>query len=305
MSKYITPNSREILYAQSTITGQPEYLTSTNHILNVSGGGGGGGAVTIADGADVTQGAIADAAVAAGASGTISAKLRRISTDIGNINTVVNSDGGVAGSTSILISGVDGSANAQTISTNTSGHVNIADGGNSITVDGTVTLGAGSAVIGAITNLIPGTGNTNLGSAVDAAAGATKVGVLAIGVRDDALATLTPVDNDYTEGLRVSSRGAVWTTIDGYLYGRATTDTQIKGSAGFIHTVSFAATGTVTPGVITIYDSTTESGTVIFSSTFPTTFTLFTVTLDVYATTGIYVGYDGSVANVQTTVSYR
>ncbi len=32
-----------------------------------SGGGGGGGAVTIADGADVTQGAIADAVVAAGA----------------------------------------------------------------------------------------------------------------------------------------------------------------------------------------------------------------------------------------------
>ncbi len=45
-------------------------------------GGGGGGAVTVADGADVTQGAIADAAVAAGATGTQSAKLRRISTDI-------------------------------------------------------------------------------------------------------------------------------------------------------------------------------------------------------------------------------
>lgn len=46
------------------------------------GGGGGGGAVTIADGANVTQGAIADATVAAGAAGTISAKLRRLTTDL-------------------------------------------------------------------------------------------------------------------------------------------------------------------------------------------------------------------------------
>lgn len=36
LSKNITPNNREILYAQSTITGQPEYLSSTSHILNVN-----------------------------------------------------------------------------------------------------------------------------------------------------------------------------------------------------------------------------------------------------------------------------
>jgi hypothetical protein len=49
------------------------------------GGGGGGGAVTVADAADVAQGAIADASVVAGATGTISAKLRRISADIGSL----------------------------------------------------------------------------------------------------------------------------------------------------------------------------------------------------------------------------
>lgn len=42
-----------------------------------------GDAVTIADGADVAEGAIADAVVAAGAAGTVSAKLRRLTTDIG------------------------------------------------------------------------------------------------------------------------------------------------------------------------------------------------------------------------------
>lgn len=39
-------------------------------------GGGGGGAVTVADGADVTQGAVADAAVITDTTGTVSGKLR-------------------------------------------------------------------------------------------------------------------------------------------------------------------------------------------------------------------------------------
>jgi hypothetical protein len=48
---------------------------------------GGGSAVSVADGSDVTEGAIADAVVAAGATGTVSAKLRAISRDIGTIAT--------------------------------------------------------------------------------------------------------------------------------------------------------------------------------------------------------------------------
>lgn len=46
-------------------------------------GASGGGAATIADGADVAEGATTDAVVAAGAAGTLSAKLRRLTTDIG------------------------------------------------------------------------------------------------------------------------------------------------------------------------------------------------------------------------------
>lgn len=42
---------------------------------------------SVADGSDVAQGAIADASVAAGATGSISAKLRRISADIGALVT--------------------------------------------------------------------------------------------------------------------------------------------------------------------------------------------------------------------------
>jgi hypothetical protein len=46
--------------------------------VNVVAGGAGGGAMTVADGADVTQGAIADAGVVTDANGTLSAKLRGI-----------------------------------------------------------------------------------------------------------------------------------------------------------------------------------------------------------------------------------
>ena len=60
-------------------------------VISLSGGGG-GGASTIADGADVTEGAIADAVVAAGAAGTVSAKLRRLTTDIDAFKTANHAD---------------------------------------------------------------------------------------------------------------------------------------------------------------------------------------------------------------------
>lgn len=55
-----------------------------------SGGGGGGGAVTIADGADVTEGAIADPAATAGSTGTVSAKLRLVTTQLSTVATAAN-----------------------------------------------------------------------------------------------------------------------------------------------------------------------------------------------------------------------
>lgn len=61
-----------------------------------------------------------------------------------------------------------------------------------------------------VTSVIPGVGATNLGKAVDSAAGATDTGVAALFVRDDALTTLTPVDGDYVRG-RTTSTGALWT----------------------------------------------------------------------------------------------
>lgn len=71
-----------------------------------SGGGGGGGAVTIADGANVVEGALADAAATAGGTGTFSAKLRLMTTQLNTINTTLGTPfqaGGSIGNTSFAV----------------------------------------------------------------------------------------------------------------------------------------------------------------------------------------------------------
>lgn len=64
-----------------------------------------------------------------------------------------------------------------------------------------------------VTSIVPLTGATNLGKAIDSAAGGTDTGVATLVVRDDALTTLTPADGDYTN-VRVNSKGATWTAPD-------------------------------------------------------------------------------------------
>lgn len=100
--------------------------------------------------------------------------------------------------------------------------------------------------------------------------------------------------------------GAALTELGPYVFGRVTADGQIKSSAGFIHTITISPNGAVTAGVLTVYNNTAESGTVVASFSLPvTTFTPFSVTLDVACSTGIYVGFDATLANVSCTVSYR
>jgi hypothetical protein len=74
------------------------------------------------------------------------------------LDNAVATDGAAAVTGMFQVGGTDGT-NAQIISTNTSGHVNIADGGNSITVDGTfwqatqpVSIAATVAVSGPLTD---------------------------------------------------------------------------------------------------------------------------------------------------------
>jgi len=68
-------------------TVQCQVVSVANPLPTTGGGGGGGGAVTIADGADVAQGATADAAATAGSTGTLSAKLRLMTTQLASVIT--------------------------------------------------------------------------------------------------------------------------------------------------------------------------------------------------------------------------
>lgn len=184
------------------------------------------GTVTV-DGSGVTQ--PVSGTVTANLSATDNAVLDNIDADTSAIQTAVEliddavyTDGTGTPSKGLAVMGTDGT-NPQIVSTNTSGHVNIADGGNAITVDngGTFavqsTLQTGSNTIGNIgtiaTSVTPGTGATNLGKAVDGAAGGTDTGIATLAVRDDTTATLTPADGDYTH-LRVNSRGALHVNLE-------------------------------------------------------------------------------------------
>lgn len=96
------------------------------------------------------------------------------------------------------------------------------------------------------------------------------------------------------------------TQMPPYTYSRKTADGQVKASAGFIHSISVAGlTATPTAGLMTVYDSTAESGTVIYSEWVFATVVGHTIALDVSAATGIYVGFDATLANAQVTVAYR
>ena len=74
-----------------------------------------------------------------------------------------------------------------------------------------------------------------------------------------------------------------------YSFTRLAADGQVKAGAGFLHTLTFAcADATPTAGSIIVYDSLTETGTVIYSETFDTTaFRGFSVVLDVSFSTGV------------------
>lgn len=100
-------------------SGNPIAATGTSLNVNITGGGSGGGAVTIADGADVTQGALADAKVVGDNSGTVSAKLRGLNTTLTSIDgkvTAVNT-GAVVVASSALPTGASTSAKQPALGT--------------------------------------------------------------------------------------------------------------------------------------------------------------------------------------------
>lgn len=87
---------------------------------------------------------------------------------------------------------------------------------------------------------------------------------------------------------------------------RVTADGQIKATAGFLHAVTIEpTTATPTAGLVTIYDSAAESGTILLTCWVFATDPGATFLLDVACGTGLFVGYDATLANVSVSLSYR
>jgi hypothetical protein len=88
--------------------------------------------------------------------------------------------------------------------------------GSEMQVDVVAALPAGTNNIGDVDvlSIIPGTGATNLGKAIDTATGGTDTGVLALATRDDALSGLTPAEGDNVQ-LRTDASGALWVIPSG------------------------------------------------------------------------------------------
>ena len=109
-----------------------------------------------------------------------------------------------------------------------------------------------------------------------------------------------------TQAAAVNAALAQYVENGPYSYSRKTADGQVKATAGYIHTVSIApTTSSPTAGLLSIYDSTIESGAVIYSEWVFATDLGHTIILDVTCSTGIFVGFDATLANVSVTVSYR
>jgi hypothetical protein len=90
-----------------------------------------------------------------------------------------------------------------------------------------------------------------------------------------------------------------------YSVQRVTADGLVKTGTGILHTVTIAPNAAaVTAGLLTIYDNTAESGTVIYSEWIPVGVSGHTLVLDEPFTTGLFIGFDATLAAVQVNASY-
>lgn len=129
------------------------------------------------------------------------------------VYVVADGDAVAAGTKGFLSVGTDGT-NYQVISTNSSGHLNIADGGNTITVDGTVTAelsAADNAVLDAIALLLVDVEtNTDFGAVVG---GGVEATALRVTIASDSTGVVSVDDNG--GALTVDNGGTFVVQIDG------------------------------------------------------------------------------------------
>jgi len=172
-----------------------------------------------------------------------------------------------AGATVPIGAGVEATALRVTLATDSTGVVSIDDNGGALTVDnaGTfatqATLQANSGVdIGDVDviSVIPGTGATNLGKAEDAAHTTGDVGVMALGVRNDTLSSLSGADGDYSP-VQVNALGAVYTNAASK-ESTANSSTSLLGVSGTFTGTSEDLLGYVSVNVMVKADVASAAG---------------------------------------------
>ena len=98
-----------------------------------------------------------------------------------------------------------------------------------------------------------------------------------------------------------SGLGMLLASPAGHRYDLVAADEQILGAAGKLHTITIHDIST--GGVITVYDSLTETGTVIATLTLAAGEGFVTLHYDVSCLTGLFIGFDGSVVGTITVSS--
>lgn len=157
----------------------------------------------------------------------------------------------------------------------------------------------------------------------DSASASADYGTSVIGVRRDAPVSSTATEGDYSHAT-FDANGALFVTsatlttgedqtndvlkVEGRFSFSATAvvDTQIKASAGFLHSITLSCNDSApTAGTLIIYNNTAESGTILFKHEFTTTpFDPLTLIFDAVMSTGIYVGM-ATTGDVNFTCSFR
>jgi len=181
--------------------------------------------------------------------------------------------------------------------------------GSEMQVDVVASLPAGSAAIGKlaansgvdigdvdVTSVVPGTGATNLGKAIQSAQGSTDTGVAALAVRNDALADLSGADGDYTP-LQVNETGAINetenTAYHGAIFEDGTDNIPSKKFVAiqFLEDTTFT---TLTPEDSSYIGTASGNGDAIdTSNTFPQGMTIFGRWTGFRLASGTIVAYQG------------
>lgn len=151
-----------------------------------------------------------------------------------------------------------------------------------------VALDAGMSSV-SISSVIPGTGATNLGKAEDAAAASGDVGVFALAVRQDTLASSVSADGDYA-AIKEDSDGAIYTR-------QVSNDSTNSNVAGTATSTTLSAASSARIGA-TVYNDSSAILYVLLENGGTASATAFTVKMQPEAYFEVPFGYTGDIIGV-------